>query len=297
VHIGDVLTAGTEWGKVKAMFNDRSEPIKSAGPATPVELLGLTNPPMAGDEFKVVEEEKIARQIADKVKTNRKQQYVETPREVSLENLLDRIKEGEISRLKLVVKADTQGSLEAIVESLTELSTDEVRLEIIHSGVGGISETDIMLASASHAIVIGFHVRPEPKAVKAAELEKVQIRNYQVIYKLIDDVEDALLGMLEPVYEEKALAQVEVRSIFRVPAIGVVAGSYVVEGEVSRNDRVRVVRDGTVVYDSKVSSLRRFKDDVKSVATGYECGIGIEDFQDIKEGDILEVYEMLEIPR
>ncbi len=296
-RIGDVVVAGTEWGKIRAMFNEREEPVKSAGPATPVELLGLSNPPIAGDEFRVVDSEKTARQMADRQRAERKRQEQGVNREVSLENFLDRIREGEISRLKLVLKADTQGSLEAILDSLKGLATEEVRLDVIHSGVGGISETDIMLASASDAIVMGFHVRPEPKASRAAEQESVEIRTYQVIYDLTDDVQDALIGMLEPIFEEEELARVEVRTTFRVTGIGVIAGSYIVEGEISRNDKVRVVRDGTVVYDSKVSSLRRFKDDVKSVAMGYECGIGIDDFQDLKEGDILEVYEMREIPR
>ena len=296
-RIGDVVVAGTEWGKIKAMFDDRAEEVKSAGPATPVELMGLSNPPMAGDEFRVVYGEKMARQIADRRRFDRKLEEQHEPRKVSLENLLDLIKEGEVSRLKLVLKADTQGSLEAIVESLKKMSMDEVKLDIIHSGVGGISESDIMLASASDAIVIGFHVRPDAKASLAAEREKVEIRTYQVIYKLTDDVEDAIIGMLEPIYEEETLGRVEVRTTFRVTAIGVVAGSFVVEGEISRNDKVRVVRDGTVIYEGKVSSLRRFKDDVKAVAAGYECGVGIEDFQDLKEGDILEVYTMREVPR
>lgn len=296
-RIGDVVVAGTEWGKIRAMFDDRAQPVKSAGPATPVEVLGLSNPPIAGDEFRVVDSEKMARQMADRQRAEKKRQEPGVNREVSLENFLDRIREGEISRLKLVMKTDTQGSLEAILDSLERLSTDDVKLDVIHSGVGGISETDIMLASASEAIVMGFHVRPEPKASRAAELENVEIRTYQVIYDLTDDVQDALIGMLEPVYEEEELARAEVKTTFRVPGMGVIAGSYIVEGEISRNNRVRVVRDDTVVYDSKVSSLRRFKDDVKSVAMGYECGIGIQDFQDLKEGDILEVYEMREVPR
>lgn len=296
-RIGDVVIAGTEWGKIRAMLNERAEPVNNAGPATPIEVLGISNPPVAGDEFRVVDSEKMARQMAERQRSEMKRRDQVVDREVSLENLLDRIREGEVSRLKLVLKTDTQGSLEAILESLKGLSNDEVMLEVIHSGVGGISETDIMLASASEAIVMGFHVRPEPKAFRAAEMENVEVRTYQVIYDLTDDVKDALIGMLEPIFEEEALARVDVRTTFRVPGMGVIAGSYVVEGEISRNDKVRVVRDGTVVYDSKVSSLRRFKDDVKSVAMGYECGIGIENFQDLKEGDILEVYKMQEVPR
>ena len=296
-RIGDVVTVGTEWGKIRAMFNDRSESIESAGPAVPVEVLGLSNPPMAGDEFRVVEGEKKARQVADRRRTRKKIEGQEGPRHVSLENFFDRIKEGELSRLKVVVKADTQGSLEVALDSLAKLSRDEVKLDVIHSGVGAVTETDIMLASASDAIVIGFHVRPDSNAARAAEMENVEIRTYQIIYKLTADIESALVGMMEPVYEEELLGRVEVRQTFRVTGKGVIAGSYVVEGDIDRKSKIRVVRDGTVIYDSKVSSLRRFKDDVKSVATGFECGVGIEDFQDLKEGDILEAYTLREVPR
>jgi len=219
------------------------------------------------------------------------------PRHVSLENLFERIKEGELSKLKVVLKADMQGSLEAIMDALEKLSRDEVKLNVIHSGVGGITETDIMLASASDAVVLGFNVRPDSKAARIAEAEQVDIRTYQIIYKLTEDMEAALIGMLEPEYEEEITGRAEVRETFRVPGIGMVVGCYIIEGEVTRNSSARVVRDGVVVYDGKISSLRRFKDDVKSVATGFECGIGLENFSDLKEGDIIEAYLMREIPR
>jgi translation initiation factor IF-2 len=296
-RIGDVIAVGTAWGKIRAMFDDKGEAVAGATPSYPVEVLGLSSLPMAGDEFRVVEDEKKARQIADRRRIQKKLEEQVGPRHVSLENLFERIKEGELAELKVVLKADTQGSLEAIIDSLVKLSRDEVKLHVIHSGVGGITETDIMLATASDAIVLGFNVRPDSKAAKAAEAEEVEIRTYQVIYKLTEDMEAALIGMLAPVFEEEVTGRVEIRQTFRVPGSGTVAGSYVLEGEISRNSRTRVVRDGIVVHDGKVGSLRRFKDDVKSVAAGFECGVGLEDFNDIKEGDILEAYQMREVPR
>ena len=297
-RIGDIIVVGTAWGRIKAMFNDKAEQLESAGPAQPIELLGLSSLPMAGDEFRVVEDEKKARQITDRRRMHKKmEEQGGPPKHVSLENLFDRIKEGELNQLKVVLKADTQGSLEAITDSLEKLSRDEVKLNVIHSGVGGISETDIMLASASDAIVLGFTVRPDAKAARIAETEQVDIRTYQIIYKLTEDMEAALIGMLEPEYVEETLGRAEVRQTFRVPGMGMVAGSYVLDGEITRNSQGRVVREGVVVFDGKISSLRRFKDDVKSVATGYECGIGLENFNDLKEGDIIEAYHLKEIPR
>ncbi len=297
-HIGDVVVVGTAWGKIRAMFDDRGEPIDTAGPSQPVELLGLSSLPMAGDEFRVVEDEKKARQITDRRRMHKKLEEQAMPsRHVSLENLFDRIKEGELNQLKVVLKADTQGSLEAVTDSLEKLSRDEVKLSVIHSGVGGITETDIMLASASDAVVLGFNVRPDAKAARSAEDEEVDIRTYQVIYKLTEDMEAALVGMLAPEYVEETIGMAEVRETFRVPGAGMVAGSYVIEGEITRNAQARVVRDGIVIHDGRISSLKRFKDDVKSVATGFECGIGLEDFNDIKDGDVIEAYQMREVPR
>jgi translation initiation factor IF-2 len=296
-RIGDVVVVGTAWGKIRAMFDDKGEGVDTTTPAYPVEILGLSSLPMAGDEFRVVEDEKKARQLADRRRMQKKVEEQGGPRHVSLENLFDRIKEGELKELKVVLKADTQGSLEAVMDSLAKLSTEEVKLHVIHSGVGGITETDIMLASASDAIVLGFTVRPDSKAARAAELEEVEIRTYQVIYKLTEDMAAARVGMLAPVFEEEVTGRLEVRQTFRVPGSGMVAGSYVLEGEIKRNSRVRVLRDGVVVHDGKVGSLRRFKEDVKSVSAGFECGVGVEDFNDIKEGDILEAYQLREVPR
>jgi len=296
--VGDVIAVGSAWGKVRAMFDDKGEAVDAAPPAYPVEILGLSTLPMAGDEFRVVEDEKKARQIADKRRMQKKiEEQGGTPKHISLENLFDRIKEGELKELKVVLKADTQGSLEAVGDSLAKISRDEVKLHMIHDGVGGITETDIMLAAASDAIVLGFNVRPDSKASRLAELEDVDIRTYQVIYKLTEDMEAALVGMLSPIFEEEVIGRLEVRQTFRVPGSGTVAGSYVLEGEINRNSRVRLIREGVVTYDGKVGSLRRFKEDVKSVASGFECGVSLEDFNDIKEGDILEAYKMNEIPR
>ncbi len=297
-HIGDVVVVGTAWGKIRAMFNDRSEPVQSAGPSMPVEVLGLSSPPMAGEEFRVVDDEKKARQISDRRRFHKKTEEQAGPRHVTLENLFDRIMEGEINQLKIVLKADTQGSLEAIIDSLEKIPKEkEVKLNVIHSGVGGITETDVMLAAASDAIVIGFHVRPDVKAEKTAEIEDVDIRTYQIIYELMEETEAALIGMLAPIYEEETLGHVEVRQLFRVTGAGVIAGSYMLDGEINRNSQVRVVRDGVVVHEGKVSSLKRFKDDVRSVSAGFECGVGLEDFNDLKEDDILEIYQMREVTR
>jgi translation initiation factor IF-2 len=279
------------------MFNDRGEPVQSAGPSMPVEILGLSSPPMAGEEFRVVDDEKRARQISDRRLISKKLEERGEPRHVSLENLFDRIMEGELNQLKIVLKADTQGSLEAIIDSLEKIPQEEVKIGIIHSGVGGITETDAMLAAASDAIIIGFHVRPDSNAEKTAEAEKVDIRTYQIIYKLTEETEAALIGMLEPQYKEETLGRVEVRQLFRVTGAGVIAGSYVLDGEINRNSQIRVLRDGVVAHEGRVSSLKRFKDDARSVSAGFECGVGLEDFNDLKEGDILEVYHMQEIAR
>ncbi|MBU1671472.1 MAG: translation initiation factor IF-2 [Actinobacteria bacterium] len=297
-RVGDVVVVGTAWGKIRAMFDDKGEAVDVAGPSFPVEILGLSTLPMAGDEFRVVEDEKKARQMTDRRRMHKKLEEQATPqRHVSLENLFDRIKEGELNQLKVVLKADAQGSLEAIAESLEKLSLEEVKLNVIHSGVGGITETDVMLASASDAIILGFNVRPDSKAARIAERERVDVRTYQVIYQLTEDMEAALKGMLAPLFEEEVIGRAEVRQTFRVPGMGTIAGSYVLDGEIARNAQARVLREGVVVYDGRIGSLRRFKDDVKTVAAGFECGIGLEDFNDLKDGDILEAYRMREVPR
>ena len=297
-NVGDIFVVGPAWGRIRAMFDDKGETLTSAGPSQPVEVLGLSGLPMAGDEFRVVEDEKKARQVADRRSIIKKrEEQTGLPKHVSLENFLDRVREGEAKELKVVLKADAQGSLEAVAGTLGKLPQNEVKLRIIHSGVGGITETDIMFASASDAIVLGFNVRPDGNASRVADAEEVDVRTYQVIYKLTEDVEAALVGMLAPLLKEEVEGRAEVRQTFRVPGMGTIGGSYVLEGEISRNSRVRVVRDGIVIHDGKIGSLRRFKEDVRSVAGGFECGIGLEGFQDIKDGDILEAYQMKEVAR
>ncbi len=293
---GDALVAGLHWGKVRAMVNEYGQRLKEAGPSTPVEVLGLSDVPLPGEPFFVVENEKVARQISEERKEKAKEALQEKPR-LSLEELMKRLAEGEAKELRIVLKADVQGSLEAVKESIEKLSTDEVKPVIIHSGVGAITETDVMLAQASGAIIIGFNVRPDSKAKRVAEQEKVEIRTYRVIYDLLDDVKKALAGMLEPEYEEVVLGRAEVRQVFNVPKVGKVAGCYVLEGKVARNASIRVIRDGVIIHEGRLSSLKRFKDDVREVAAGYECGMAIDGFQDIKEGDIIEAYEVREVKR
>jgi len=271
--------------------------VKEAGPATPVEVLGFSEVPQAGDDFIVMPDEQKARKVAEY--RARKQREAEVAREakMSLEKLFEKLKEGEIKELKVVLKADVQGTLEALMDSLRKLSTDEVRVNIIRSGIGAISESDIMLASASDAIVIGFNVRPTAQAKRLAEQEKVEVRFYDVIYKLIEEVKAAMSGLLEPEYEERILGVAEVRATFKVPKVGVVAGCYVKEGKLERGAKVRLLRDNVVIYTGKIASLRRFKEDVKEVPAGYECGVGLENFQDIKVGDVIEAFELVEIKR
>ncbi len=292
--VGDAVVIGTAFGRVRALFDDRGKRMKEVVPAQPAEIVGLSSVPSAGDSFRVVSDEKEARQIAEE-RALKKRLIEQARTRVSLDDLFERIKEGEMQELKLVIKADTQGSVEALREALSKLTQDEVRINVIHKGVGAVSESDVMLAAASNAIVIGFNVRPEPKATEMAAKEEVDIRTYRVIYKVVEDINAARLGMLAPRYEETDIGRVEVRQTFKVPKIGVVAGCYVTDGEVNRDALVRVVRDGVVVYEGKIASLRRFKDDVKNVKSGFECGIGIENYQDIKEGDVLEVFEKVEV--
>ncbi|MDD5748567.1 MAG: translation initiation factor IF-2 [Actinomycetota bacterium] len=298
IKIGDILVVGCTWGRIRAMFNERGEQIQCPAPSTPVEIVGLSSLPLAGDEFRVVTDEKRARQISDRRKMLKKlEEQPQTPKHISLESLFLRIEEGEAKQLKLVLKTDTQGSLEAVSDALMNLPQNEVKLNIIHEGVGGITETDVMLASASNAIVLGFNTRPDTKAQKAAEKEEIEIRTYQVIYKLTEDISSALKGMLSPKYEENITGRAEAREVFKIKGVGTVAGSFVLDGEIEKGSRVRVIRDGIVIYDGIVSSLRRFKEDVKSVTTGFECGICISDFQDIKIDDVFETYALVEIPR
>jgi translation initiation factor IF-2 len=264
----------------------------------PVEVLGLGDVPLAGDVFQVVVDEREAKQVAARRAERRRIETIgEAPKKVSLEELFSQIQEGEVKELRVIIKADVQGSVEAVRQAIEQLSTDEVRVDVIHGGVGAISESDIMLASASNAVVIGFNVRPDPVASMCAEDEKVDVRLYRVIYDAIDDVKKALEGLLEPEYREVVYGQAEVRATFKVPKAGVVAGCYVTEGRVPRSASVRVVRDGVVVHEGKIASLRRFKDDVREVAAGFECGIGIENWNDVREGDIIEAYGKEEVRR
>jgi translation initiation factor IF-2 len=271
--------------------------VTTAGPADPVEIVGLSSVPSGGDEFKVMGDERAARQLAEERTMKRRlAAEAEAKKHISLDAMFDAIQSG-IQDINLVVKADANGSIEAIKDALSKIDQEEVRINVLRAGIGGITETDVALADASDAIVIGFNVRPEPKAKALAETEKVDMRLYRVIYKFIEDINAARVGMLAPTIEEQDTARIEVREVFRVPKIGAVAGCYVTDGEVSRDDQVRIVRDGTIIWDGKIGSLRRFKEDVRSVRSGYECGIGIEGFQDIKEGDVIESYKTVEVAR
>lgn len=297
LHVGDFLIVGTTQGRIRAMFDYRGKALKAAGPSTPVEILGLSEVPEAGDDFVAVENERLAKQVAEKRQKDKHQQEIARNMKVSLEDIFAQIQEGEIKELNIVLKADVQGSIEALRQSLENVSTSEVRVNIIHTAVGGIKETDVMLAAASQAIIIGFNVRPDANAKKMAEKENVDINTYRIIYEAIEDVKAALSGLLTPELKEVELGQAEVRETFKVPKVGVVAGCYVTEGKITRHAKIRVLRDSVVIYDGELASLRRFKDDVKEVASGYECGVGLERFNDIKEGDVLEAYTFEEVKR
>ena len=297
LQIGDAILAGTVYGKVRAMLDDKGRRIKKAGPSMPVEVLGFSEVPEAGDKLIVVEDEKKARELAERRKELQKEMELKRKQKVSLEDLFSQIQEGSVKELNIIIKADVQGSVEALKKSIEDLSNEEVRIKVIHGAVGAITETDVMLASASNAIIIGFNVRPETNAKNLAEKEKVDIKLYRIIYEAIEDIKAAMKGLLEPKYKEVELGRAEVRAVFRVPGVGNVAGCYVLSGKILRNSDIRVVRDGIVVYEGKIASLKRFKDDVREVQQGFECGIGIDRFNDIKEGDIIEAYQMEEIPR
>ncbi|HOP54382.1 MAG TPA: translation initiation factor IF-2 [Bacillota bacterium] len=294
LKVGDPVVAGTVCGRVRALTNDKGQNIKTAGPSTPVEVLGLGDVPHAGDLFQVTTSEKQAREIAAKRLSKEKEEMQKTTR-VSLEDLFQQIQSADIKELRLLIKTDVQGTAEAVKQQLEKLSNEEVKVVAIHTGVGAISESDINLAAASNAIVIGFSVRPDAIAKKAAEREKVDIRTYRVIYDAVEDIKKALKGMLAPVYKEEVLGHAEVREVFKVPKVGNVAGSYVLDGRILRSASVRVLRDNVVIYEGELASLRRFKDDVREVTSGFECGIGVDKFNDIKVGDIIEAYRMVEV--
>lgn len=291
---GDVIIAGTSVGRIRTMTNDKGRSIKEAGPSTPVEITGLGEVPSAGDVFNAVADEKLARELVEQRKHEAKEELFQQHQKVTLDNLFSQIAEGEMKELPIIVKADVQGSVEAVKQSLEKLSNDEVRVKVIHGGVGAVSESDVMLANASNAIIVGFNVRPDPVAKQNAEQSGVDIRLYRIIYDAIEEITDAMKGMLAPKYREVETARIEVRQVYKISNVGTVAGSYVLDGKVSRNNEIRVVRDGIVIAEDKMSSLKRFKDDAKEVAAGFECGITLEKFTDIKEGDIFEAFYMEE---
>ena len=297
LKIGDTIVAGTAYGRVRAMVDDKGKRVTKAGPSQPVEVLGFSEVPAAGDILNVAEIDKLSRQVAEERRDKQKAEQLKNLSKVSLDDLFSQIAEGQIKDLNIIVKADVQGSVEAVKQALEKLSNDEVRVRCIHGGVGAITGSDIMFASASNAIIIGFNVRPDAAARAAAEKEKVDMRLYRIIYNAIEDIEKAMKGMFKPVYEENTLGRISVRNTFKVSGVGTIAGAYVQDGKVTRNAQIRVVRDGIVIHEGKIASLKRFKDDAKEVAAGYECGIGIENFNDIREGDTIEAFEMVEVKR
>ena len=294
LHVGDVIIAGTAVGRVRVMTNDKGQAVESAGPSVPVEITGLAEVPEAGDTFNAVEDERLARELVEQRKHEAKQAKFNEYQKVTLDNLFSQIEQGEMKELSLIVKADVQGSVEAVTQSLEKLSNDEVRVRVIHGGVGGIKESDVMLASASNAIIIGFNVRPDQTAEEIAARDKVDIRTYRVIYDAIEEIETAMKGMLAPKFREVVMGRIEVRQVYKISNVGAVAGAYVLNGKVTRQCEIRVVRDGVVIAEDKMSSLKRFKDDVKEVGESYECGITLEKFRDFKEGDIFEAFIMEE---
>ena len=294
LHVGDVIIAGTAVGRVRVMTNDKGQAVESAGPSVPVEITGLAEVPEAGDTFNAVEDERLARELVEQRKHEAKQAKFNEYQKVTLDNLFSQIEQGEMKELSLIVKADVQGSVEAVTQSLEKLSNDEVRVRVIHGGVGGIKESDVMLASASNAIIIGFNVRPDQTAEEIAARDKVDIRTYRVIYDAIEEIETAMKGMLAPKFREVVMGRIEVRQVYKISNVGAVAGAYVLNGKVTRQCEIRVVRDGIVIAEDKMSSLKRFKDDVKDVGESYECGITLEKFRDFKEGDIFEAFIMEE---
>ncbi len=300
LRVGDTVVAGAAYGKAKALVNDQNVQVKSAGPSSPVQVLGFSEVPQAGDELRVARDLAHARTLANaraqRVRLTGHQPIVAAGG-ARLEDLFEQLQRGETATLNLVLKADVQGSLEACTESLRKLERDDVKLAFVHRGVGGITENDVQLAKASNATIIGFNVRPDRRSRELAEAQDVEIRTYEIIYKLIEDVQAAMLGLLAPEFEEVVTGEAEVRAIFRAPRVGAIAGCLVQNGVITRGSKVRFLRDGTIIWKGTITSLRRFKDDVREVAAGYECGIGLSDFQDLKEGDVIETYEEREIPR
>lgn len=298
LRVGDSIVVGSAYGKVRAMTDDKGRRVKEAGPSTPVEIIGLNDVPNAGEIMIETDNEKIARSMAEEfIAYNREKMLADTKARLSLDDLFDQIQAGNVKELNLIVKADVQGSVEAVKQSLVKLSNEEVVVKVIHGGVGAINESDVILASASNAIIIGFNVRPDNMAKDIADREKVDLRLYRVIYSAIEDIEHAMKGMLEPIYEEKVIGHAEVRQTFKASGVGTIAGSYVLDGIIKRGCRVRITREGEKIFEGDLASLKRFKDDVKEVKAGYECGLVFDKFNDAKEEDVIEAYEMVEVPR
>jgi translation initiation factor IF-2 len=301
LKVGDPIVAGAAWGRVRAMIDDTGKQVKEAGPSTPVQVLGLSSVPHAGDEFRAAPDEKTARTVGEareqRQRLTNQRGDARVQRGVKLEDIFTQIQKGEVATLNLVLKADVQGSLEAVTESLRRLERETVKLAFVHRAVGGITENDITLAATTNATLIGFNVRPDRKARELAEAESVEIRTYEIIYKLLEDIERAMVGLLAPEYEEVVTGDAEVREIFRVPKIGAIAGCLVLNGTITRGSKVRFLREGVIIWKGAIQSLRRFKDDVREVREGFECGIGLTDFQDLKPGDIIETFDEREITR
>ncbi|RCW55699.1 translation initiation factor IF-2 [Halanaerobium sp. ST460_2HS_T2] len=297
LKVGDPILAGLTSGRVRAMFNEYGDSLDEAGPSAAVEVLGFNEVPAAGDFVQVLEDERQARDVASDRQAEKRQAELRSDAKVSLDDLYKQIQEGEVKELNIIIKADVQGSIEALKASLLRLGTEEVTVNVIHTGVGGVNETDVNLASASNAIIIGFNVRPDNNALRAAEKEKVDIRTYRVIYKALEDIKDAMAGLLDPELREEVTGRAEVRDTFKVPDVGIIAGAYITDGHVNRNYDARLIRDGVVIHEGTISSLKRFENDVREVKSGYECGIGIENYNDIKVGDIIEFYTYKEIKR
>ena len=297
LDVGDTIIVGSSIGRIRSMTDENGKKVKSAGPSTPVEVMGLTDVPEAGDTFYEVKDEKTAKHLIEKRKREAREKAIGATTKVTLDNLFEQMEKGNIKVLNLIVKADVQGSVEAVTQSLEKLRNEEVRVKVIHAAPGAVNESDVTLAKVSNAVIIAFNVRPIPAAKDLAEKEGVQIKQYSVIYQAIEEVEAAMKGMLAPKYEEEVIGNAEVRQIFKISNVGTVAGCYVTTGKVERNAGVRVIRDNVVVHEGKLASLKRFKDEAKEVAKGFECGIQIENYDDIKEGDVIEVYIMKEIKR
>jgi len=297
LRIQDMIVAGTAYGRVRAMTDDKGNNVEEAYPSQPVEVVGFSEVPVAGDIMHAVEQDKLTRQVAEERRDKQKADMLKNLSKMSLDDLFSQVEEGKVKDLNIIIKADVQGSVEAVKQALEKLSNKQVRVNVIHSGVGAIKAMDVMLASASDAIIIGFNVRPDSMARIEAEREKVEIRLYRIIYKAIEDIELAMKGMLAPEFKEVVLGRAEVRTIFNVSSIGTIAGSYVTEGKIAKNASARLLRDNVVIYEGSLGSLKRFKDDAREVSQGYECGITLKNFNDIKEGDIIESFEMQEIKR